>query len=291
MRNSRFYYILILSVILLGSFLFRDNLYDFYSWFSLGLPEAKGIVSDLIKRTEVSISLPPPLRISDQAPEAFLTKSGIIEWTNTQRSNFGLPKLSESSALDSSAEIKVNDMLDKQYFAHESLSGVGVGDLADSVGYEFIAIAENLALGGFKDDEALVQGWMDSPGHRANILNPSYQEIGVAVVKGIYEGQTTWLAVQHFATPLSVCDKPDLSLKINIDSKREELGDIEKILSDLKKEIRIFRPKRGSAYNKLIKEYNDLFAQYDQLAQEVEILINTYNIQVTDFNQCVKGSI
>jgi hypothetical protein len=279
-----------LSAMLVASFLFRDNLYDIYSWLSLKLPEAEGVVSDLIKKSEVSISLPPPLRVTKQAPEAFLTNAGIIEITNKQRENYGLDKLTESLTLDSSAKIKAEDMIENQYFAHESPSGTGVGDLADIVGYEFIAIAENLALGGFEDDQALVQGWMESPGHRANILNPGYQEIGVAVVKGTFEGQITWLAVQHFGISLSVCDKPDLVVKLDIDSKQKELEDIEQAIADLKVKIRAFRPKKGSNYNKLIQEHNELVADYNQLAQETEFLINIYNIQITTFNQCVESS-
>jgi uncharacterized protein YkwD len=48
---------------------------------------------------------------------------------------------------------------------------VGVGDLSKEVGYGYILIGENLALGNFKDEESWWKAWMDSPGHRANIFN------------------------------------------------------------------------------------------------------------------------
>ena len=60
--------------------------------------------------------------------------------------------------------------------------------------------------------------WMNSPGHRANILNPHFQEIGVAVGKGMYEGHETWIAVQSFGMPLSACPASDANLKIKIDA-------------------------------------------------------------------------
>ena len=137
-----------------------------------------------------------------------------------------MPALLENTKLDQSAELKAQDMLKNQYFAHTSPSGMAVGNLAEKVGYEFIAIGENLALGNFENDEALVQAWMDSPGHRANILNSRYQEIGVAVLKGVFEGRTTWLAVQHFGLPLSVCPSPQEGVKLTIDANQNKIDEI-----------------------------------------------------------------
>jgi uncharacterized protein YkwD len=52
--------------------------------------------------------------------------------------------------------------------------------LAKKVNYEYVVVGENLAEGDFTSDADLVKGWMDSPGHRANILNTKYEEIGIA---------------------------------------------------------------------------------------------------------------
>src|SRR6185369_15716694 len=117
----------------------------------------------------------------------------------------GLPALKENALLDKAAKKKLDDMFAQQYFEHINPQGKGPSDLAKSVGYDYIAIGENLALGNFKNDAELVQAWMDSPGHRANILNKQYTEIGVAVGQGTYEGKKTWLAVQEFGRPTSSC--------------------------------------------------------------------------------------
>ena len=100
-------------------------------------------------------------------------------------------------------------MFEKEYFEHKSPSGIGASDIAHDVGYEFILVGENIALGNFDGDEALVQAWMDSPGHRANILNKRYTEIGIAAEKGLYQGKMMWLAVQIFARPMSLCQNPN----------------------------------------------------------------------------------
>jgi len=107
-----------------------------------------------------------------------LTVKGVIDNTNKQRAlNGDLPVLKENFKLNFSAEKKLQDMFVKQYFEHNSPEGIGVGDLGLQAGYEYIIIGENLALGNFKDDASLVDAWMASPGHRANILNKKYTEI------------------------------------------------------------------------------------------------------------------
>src|SRR5262249_8345343 len=126
-----------------------------------------------------------PLRGGDASANVTLTQAGVIKWTNIQRQENGaLPALTVNAKLNESAQLKLKDMFAKQYFEHVSPSGVGPDGLANEVGYAYASIGENLALGNFADDRALVQAWMDSPGHRANILGKSYREIGVAVGKG-----------------------------------------------------------------------------------------------------------
>ena len=286
----KFTLILIFIIFLGGILFFRNDLLNLYFELSLRLPQIeKGTADFSIKEIERKILTPPPLRAPEEAPEAFLTREGVIQWTNIQRAEYGLPPLKESAKLDSSAEIKVEDMLENQYFAHSSPSGVGVKELTEMVGYEFIAIGENLALGNFQNDETLVQGWMDSPGHRENILNIQYQEIGVAVIKGLFKGETTWLAVQHFGLPLSACSQPDETLKTEIEKNQNQIEEFQQTLEALQAEIQIMRPKRGPAYNQKIEQYNAVVSQYNNLVDETKVLISQYNAQVKLFNDCVTG--
>lgn len=282
--------ILILVIIGAGLFFFRDNISDFYSELSLKLPQIeKGVTGFFVEEAERQISLPPPLKTEEENPEAFLTQAGVIRWTNFQREKYGLPSLQENFRLNVSAEAKTQDMFENQYFSHYSPSGSGVGDLVENVGYEFIAIGENLALGNFENDEALLQAWMDSPGHRANILNPIYQEIGVAVREGIFEGRSTWLAVQHFGMPLSACPQPDENLALEIEINQSEIRQLQNTLDSLQREIRSIRPKRGEIYQQKIEEYNSLVGEYNVLVDETKALISEYNSQVRLLNECASG--
>ena len=180
-------------------------------------------------------------------------------------------------------------MLAKQYFAHLSSSGEGVADLTEKAGYQFIAIGENLALGNFQDDETLVQEWMDSPGHRQNILSLQYQEIGAAVLEGEFEGKITWLAVQHFGLSLTVCPQPSEAILAEITANQAQMKEMEITLKELQSEIRTLRPKWGPVYNQKVEQYNNLVSQYNGLLSQTEDLINQYNNQVILFNQCAAG--
>ncbi len=239
---------------------------------------------------------PGVLKVSNEylvndAKNTKLTISGVINITNEYRKNLGeLPALKENSKLNFSAEKKLQDMFMKGYFEHVSPSGVGVGDLGDQVSYEYIIIGENLAMGNFKDDRALVDAWMASAGHRANILNNRYTEIGVAVGKGQYGGKTVWMAVQHFALPKSSCPAIDDVLKGLISLEQEKIKSMEADLAKKKAVIESGAIREGMTTNNQIDEYNALVTEYNKLIADIKIKINQYNTQVRDFNQCIAGS-
>lgn len=264
---------------------------DFYNFTVQGLRQIeKTSFNDLVTEIEKQVSTPPPLRAVKDDPKALLTKAGVIQWTNTARTNYGLPPLTEKLELNLAAAYKAQDMLEKQYFAHVSPSGAGPAELAEKVSYEFIAIGENLALGNFKNDQELVDGWMNSPGHRANILSTAYLEIGVAVVQGIFEGKKTWVAVQEFAKPISVCPQIDQSLKTKIENYEDQLKVLDQTLVSKRAVIESSRPKRTPEYLETIKEYNNLVEKYNDLIAELKALITIYNTQVKLFNECVMKS-
>lgn len=279
---------LIISLILVGVFVFRNELTVFYLRLSLKLPQIEEELTNLVEeQVGVKISLPPPLRsaLSREEKEVFLTREGIISQTNMQREKFGLPPLKENKTLDAMAQTKVKDMFENHYFAHESPSGVEVDGLARDFGYKFIALGENLALGNFENDPVLIQGWMDSPGHRANILNEGYDEIGVGAAKGVFEGRTTWLAVQHFGLPLSACPEPSAALKLKIAGNQEQLAIFEKTLNQLENALKI-TPRRGPDYIQKIKDYNEFVSKYNDFLEETKGLIAQYNGLVQIFNDC-----
>jgi uncharacterized protein YkwD len=232
-----------------------------------------------------------PLKGSEDSKDAQLSVEGVIQYTNVQRADNNLPVLTENVFLDNAAELKLKDMFDKQYFEHVSPEGNGPGYLAEHVKYSYIVVGENLALGNFKDDEALVQAWMDSPGHRANILHTRFKEIGVAVGQGMFDGKKVWLAVQEFGAPLSDCPTISAALKTQIDKDKTRSSSLSKGIEQIKAEIETMprqTREEQQAYNVKVDEYNTLVASYDALLGTIRSNIDTYNIQVRAYNACIK---
>lgn len=247
------------------------------------LPEITEKARELVvQEVRQNILAPPPLRSDADAKRAHLTRSGVIAWTNAARRQNGLPAYKENAKLNAAAEAKVKDMFAKQYFAHEGPDGNGPSHWVEEAGYAYIMIGENLALGNFADDKALVDAWMGSPGHRANILHPRFTEIGVAVARGTFEGKITWLAVQEFGLPRSACPTTDPALRVRIDANQAQL-------SGMKAELDRRRAELDRKNNQKVDEYNALVAEFNALVEETRRLVGEYNAQVEATNRCVQG--
>lgn len=276
----------IVAVILIGAgWYFKDALVRTYT---AGVQELKKAdVGNILSEFKKEIFAPSPLRIGGRANQASFTKAKIIAQTNIQRFDNGtLPPLVENAQLSAAAQTKAKDMFAKQYFEHVSPAGVDVGELVKSFGYDYIVVGENLILGNFLSEQEIVQKWMESPGHRTNILNERYIEIGVAIVKGAYEGETVWIGVQEFGLPLSACKQADANLKNQIDANKTALETLDAQLKAKKQEIESTN-RWSNKYDQLIDEYNELVGQYNTINEETKRLITAYNSQVSVFNQCV----
>jgi outer membrane murein-binding lipoprotein Lpp len=232
--------------------------------------------------------LPPPLRGVFGEPKEPLTGAGVLMWTNKNREDAGVKDLIENATLSEMAKEKLNDLFVGQYFEHESPSGVGPGDLAKQVGYDYIVIGENLALGNFDGDKALVDAWMASPGHRANILNTRYQEIGVAVGQGVFEGKKTWIAVQEFGLPVTACPQPSRANKAAIDQGKKTVDALEASLGAQKIIIDGITLKYGDDYNAKVEKYNTTVHQFNAAVIALKAKISAYNKEVATFNNCAE---
>ncbi len=219
-----------------------------------------------------------------------LTSEGIITWTNNQRSEQGHVPLHNNLALQKAAQAKLDDMFEQQYFEHESPDGKMPSDVIKSAGYAYLIVGENLALGNFQNDEILVQAWMDSPGHRANILNSKFQEIGVATRKGTFEGKEVWLAVQEFGSPLSSCPSPGERIKDSLNADKATLANLQSQIQAKKDQIDANKFKSEAEYNQAITEYNALVRRSNSLGESTSAQVEKYNQSVNDFNSCLESN-
>ena len=128
------------------------------------------------------------------------TEARIFDLINAERRHNGLAALVYSEQLDRMAKIQAENMARFQKMAH-TIPGAQLptlGDRARYVGYPYGRLAENVALG-YPNAETVVEGWMNSPGHRANILNPTFREIGIGIAHSS-EGYPYY--TQVFGTPV-----------------------------------------------------------------------------------------
>jgi uncharacterized protein YkwD len=114
----------------------------------------------------------------------------ILCLVNAERADNGLPALSHASQLDQSANGMCQRMITEHFFSHETPDGKTVVDRVEPTGYipksgDWV-VGENLAWGSgaLSTPQAIVNGWMNSPGHRANILAPDYKDIGLSACNG-----------------------------------------------------------------------------------------------------------
>lgn len=138
----------------------------------------------------------------------------LLADTNAQRASVGLPALTLNGELSAAAAAKASDMFAKNYWAHNSPTGSTPWDFIIGSGYHYTVAGENLAKN-FSDSQSVVNAWMASPTHRANMIKPSYKEVGFAVVNGTLNGEETTLVVQMFgaqSAPVAVA-KPTEAAK------------------------------------------------------------------------------
>lgn len=135
------------------------------------------------------------------AQSSEITAQSVLMLTNNSRAEAGLGSVVENPLLRSAAEAKAQDMAKNGYFAHVTPTGREPWDFIKDTGYKYSAAGENLAVH-FFDVEPLQDAWMNSPGHRANVLNKNYTEMGVGFAHGRFENFDTIFVVEMFGRPL-----------------------------------------------------------------------------------------
>lgn len=130
----------------------------------------------------------------------------VASLSNQYRANSGLGALTYNAQLASSAQAKAAHMVNNNYFAHDAPDGSSPWDFIGNTGYAYISAGENLALTN-QSAASVVDGWYNSPGHRANMLSSAYSEVGYGVAYTAvftYNGVTyndVYLVAAHYGQP------------------------------------------------------------------------------------------
>lgn len=167
-------------------------------------PSKKTTPSPSAKKTEKATPTgQAPTRASRKAASAPQqeapsgTVGQVVALVNKERAAAGCGPLAEDSLLDKSAQTHSADMAARDFFDHTNPDGADPGQRITAAGYRWSTYGENIAMGQ-QTPEAVMESWMNSPGHRANILNCSFKDIGVGVHEG--PGGPWW--TQNFGAKL-----------------------------------------------------------------------------------------
>ncbi len=106
-----------------------------------------------------------------------MSVGGLLSATNSSRASNGVGSLSLNSQLNAAAQAKANDMAARNYWSHNTPEGNPPWVFDDAQGYAYQKLGENLATG-FADEQATINGWLASPTHRDNMLDPVFTEVG-----------------------------------------------------------------------------------------------------------------
>ncbi|NPV93085.1 MAG: LysM peptidoglycan-binding domain-containing protein [Firmicutes bacterium] len=124
------------------------------------------------------------LTIPDKSsPTISAFEQQVIDLTNAERKKAGLSPLKANTALCKVARLKSEDMRNNNYFSHSSPTYGSPFNMMRKYGISYTMAGENIAAG-YSSPQEVVKAWMKSPGHRQNILNPSYNQIGVGYAAG-----------------------------------------------------------------------------------------------------------
>jgi uncharacterized protein YkwD len=123
-----------------------------------------------------------------------ITTASVLSAMNAYRAQAGLPPLSEDARLDDAAGDRMKDMEELGYWAHQAPDGRSPFMWLRLRRYDYRAAGENLAAG-FETAELLVQSWMESEGHRANIMSSTFADCGIAIIDGSTKGPATGRSV------------------------------------------------------------------------------------------------
>ncbi len=182
-----------------------------------------GFLGIVIKVIAVTTALLLPAQ-AFVIPEVMIAEQGrIVELTNEVRAREGVPPLSYAEKLARSSLQKAEDMARNNYFEHRTPDGRGLRDFLREAGYVYSVAGENLAVG-FTSPERVVEAWVESPTHFANLIDRDFVDIGVGGSVGMYGGASALYVAQHFGSPKQGSEV-ESSLSSRVRVRGEEIAD------------------------------------------------------------------
>ncbi len=200
------------------------------------------------------------------------TELEIIELVNQARFKEELPALKKNEKLMQSALLKAEDMKEKNYFEHVSPEGLQPWFFAEKIGYKYKTFGENLAEG-FFNSQSVHEAWMNSAGHRKNILGKDFEEIGIGITGFEQNGMKSYIIVQHFASKLAekdlepqvVCDQ---DVKESCENANEKEKEIDDVVDEQKKEIK--KAKKAGASKEDIEKMEDNLDDLEEMDDNID---------------------
>jgi uncharacterized protein YkwD len=119
-----------------------------------------------------------------------ITPENVLRIMNEYRAQEALPPLDLEKRLAQAAGDRMQHMEDEGYWSHTSPEGMSPFTWVKVRAYPFSKVGENLATG-FETARVLVDSWMESPGHRANIMSPDFEDVGISIIEGSTQGPAT----------------------------------------------------------------------------------------------------
>lgn len=129
-----------------------------------------------------------------------LTADSLFYYANLARRDNGIPAFKYNSVLGIAARRKADDMAKKRYFSHTGPDGKTAGQWISGESYAAKSTGENLAAG-YDSARDIVCDWLASPRHRTNLLNSFFEETGVGIAEGVFEGRKTFYVVEFYGDP------------------------------------------------------------------------------------------
>jgi uncharacterized YkwD family protein/spore coat assembly protein SafA len=158
-----------------------DTMWKIAMKYQVGVPELIQANSQLSNPNLIYPGQRLSIPTTNQTSESYTNE--VVKLVNQERARAGLAPLKENWELSRVARYKSEDMIAKNYFSHTSPTYGSPFQMMKDFGISYQAAGENIAAGQ-RTPQEVVQAWMNSEGHRKNIMSPTFTEIGVGYVKG-----------------------------------------------------------------------------------------------------------